>query len=70
MDLGEPDRCLEQTKGIQVDILINNGGLSQREPFINTDFKVAKYMTNVNCLGPIAVVKSIVAKYMELYEKK
>ena len=68
MDLSEPEKCQEITKGIKCDILINNGGLSQRESFIDTDFKVCKYMINVNCLGPIAVVKSIVASYMESYE--
>jgi len=28
LDLSEPEKCLEITKGINVDILVNNGGLS------------------------------------------
>jgi short-subunit dehydrogenase len=31
MDLSEPEKCMEITKGLKVDILINNGGISQRE---------------------------------------
>ena len=57
LDLSDPEKCLEITKGLSVDIVINNGGISQREEFIDTDFKVAKYMMNVNCLGPIAIIK-------------
>ena len=43
IDLMEPEKCLEIAKnfGQRVDILVNNGGISQRDEFINCDFSVA-----------------------------
>jgi short-subunit dehydrogenase len=67
LDLAEPEKCLEVAESISCDILINNGGLSQRDPFVDCDFSMAKYMMNVNCMGPIALIKGIVSKYMETF---
>lgn len=39
IDLAKPDECLERLKTIgDVDILINNGGISMREEFKNMEF--------------------------------
>jgi dehydrogenase/reductase SDR family protein 7B len=67
LDLAEPEACLAISKTIQCDILINNGGLSQRDPFVDCDFSMVKYMMNVNCMGPIAMIKGVVTKYLETF---
>ena len=39
IDLAKPEECLEILKSIgDVDILINNGGISMREEFVNMEF--------------------------------
>lgn len=62
MDLSKPEECLKIGQDIanqcQVDILINNGGLSMREEFVNTEYKTCEYMMNTNCLSHIALVKA------------
>lgn len=67
--MAEPEVCLEKAKAIECDILVNNGGLSQRDPFIDCEFKMAKYMMNVNCMGPIAMIKGVVSKYLENFNE-
>lgn len=61
MDLSDPRKCLEKAKNFslvsKVDILINNGGLSMREEFENTDFETCEYMMNTNCMSHIALIK-------------
>lgn len=59
MDLSKPNECLKQIQNLSVDILVNNGGLSMREEFVNTDYKTCEYMMNTNCLSHIALVKGI-----------
>ena len=48
-----------------MDILINNGGVSQRDIFENADLKIAKHLMNVNCLSPIALIKGFVPKMLK-----
>ena len=43
----------------RVDILVNNGGLSMREEFKNTEYSTCEYMMNVNCMSHIALVKGV-----------
>ena len=64
LDLANPDDCLALAHNWPdtIDILINNGGLSQRDQFIDCDFQVAKYMINVNTLSPIALIKGFLPK--------
>ena len=39
IDLAKPEECLERLKGMgDVDIVINNGGISMREEFKNMEF--------------------------------
>lgn len=43
----------------QVDILINNAGISQRELALDTKFEVDQQIMNVNYLGTVALTKLI-----------
>lgn len=47
------------TKHGKIDILINNGGISQRSLIIDTQFEVFKKMIDVNYLGTIKLTNSI-----------
>ena len=47
-----------------VDILINNGGISQRSLIIDTDMAVDKKLMEVNYLGPIALTKSLLPYFV------
>ena len=60
MDLSKPDACLQQAQAIKgIDILVNNGGLSMREEFLNTDYATCDYMMNTNCMSHIALIKGM-----------
>ena len=63
MDLADPDSCLETTTDLfkkeKVDILVNNGGVSQREKFEDMQFDVCKRMMNINCTSHIAVINAV-----------
>jgi short-subunit dehydrogenase len=60
MDLSKPDECLAQAQRIKgIDILINNGGISMREEFVNTEYSTCEYMMNTNCLSHIALTKGL-----------
>ena len=67
IDLAEPEKCLEfaKTFGQRVDILVNNGGISQRDEFINCDFSIAEKLMNVNCLSPIALIKGFLPRFVK-----
>lgn len=49
----------EALKGQKIDILVNNGGLSMREEFMDTTYDTCEYMMNTNCLSHIALVKAV-----------
>lgn len=64
LDLSKPEDCLAKgnemaLKMDKIDILINNGGVSQRCPFEEMDFANAQQLINVNTLAPIALCKSL-----------
>ena len=62
LDLSNPQECLAKTKELfakePIDILVNNGGISQRDSFDDLDFEVCERMMNVNCTSHIAVIKA------------
>ena len=63
MDLSKPEEVIERAKDIgKVDILVNNGGLSMREEFLNTEYSTCEYMMNTNCLSHIALTKALLPK--------
>ena len=67
LDLSDPEYCLkwaqEFAQNNHVDIIVNNGGISQRDVFINSDFEIAKRLMNVNCLSPIAIIKGFMPSF-------
>ena len=64
LDLSQPEQVLEyvtehiDTLG-KVDILINNGGVSQRSLFLENDFAVYRQLMEVNYFGLIALTKAV-----------
>lgn len=48
----------------KVDVLINNGGLSQRSLIIETNFDVYQQMINVNYLGTVKLTKHVLPHFM------
>ena len=48
-----------------VDILINNGGISQRSPILETTIEVDKKLMEVDYLGTIALTKALLPHFIE-----
>ncbi|OUR94994.1 3-oxoacyl-ACP reductase [Gammaproteobacteria bacterium 42_54_T18] len=64
LDLADADSLMESaTKALSdigpVDILVNNGGISQRGLFLETDFSVYRRIMDVNYLGTVALTKVV-----------
>lgn len=64
LDLGDVDNIIpavEQALGDigHVDILINNGGISQRSFFLDTDLQVYRQLMEINYLGTVAMTKAL-----------
>lgn len=64
LDLAEPEQVIEYvTQHIndigKVDILINNGGVSQRSLFLENDFSVYRQLMEVNYFGLVALTKAV-----------
>lgn len=49
----------------KVDVLINNGGVSQRSLIIETDFEVDKKLIEVDYLGTIALTKALLPHFIK-----
>ncbi len=43
----------------EIDILFNNGGISQRSYVVDTEISVDKKLIDVNYLGPVALTKAV-----------
>ena len=48
-----------------IDILINNGGISQRSLIIDTELEVFKKMIDVNYMGTISLTKSLLPEFIK-----
>lgn len=48
-----------------IDILINNGGISQRDTILNTTLEVDRRLMEINYFGSIALTKSLLPKMVE-----
>ena len=48
-----------------IDILINNGGISQRSLLVETDFNVDKRLIEVDYLGTLAITKAILPHFIK-----
>lgn len=49
----------------QIDILINNGGLSQRSNVLETEMSVVERLMKVNFLGTVALTKAILPHFVK-----
>jgi short-subunit dehydrogenase len=49
----------------KIDLLVNNGGISQRSLLAETDFSVDKKIIEVNYLGTVALTKAILPHFIE-----
>ena len=67
LDLSEPDACLKWASeiGETIDILVNNGGISQKEMFEDMSFQVGKRIIDVNALSPIAIIKGLLPQFLK-----
>jgi len=64
LDLERHDELTNIAKGViqkykKIDILFNNGGISQRSLAVDTDFAVDKKLMQINYLGTIALTKAV-----------
>ncbi|TMO74251.1 short chain dehydrogenase [Pseudoalteromonas sp. S3785] len=64
LDLSAPEAVLDQVTNLletlpAIDILINNGGVSQRSLFLENDFNVYRQLMEVNYFGLIALTKAV-----------
>ena len=59
-------KCEEATRIFgRVDVLINNGGISQRDMIINTDMAVSRRLMEVNYFGSVALSKYLLPQMAE-----
>jgi dehydrogenase/reductase SDR family member 7 len=49
----------------RIDILINNGGISQRSLILDTDFSVFKKLVDVDYLGAVALTKAVLPVFVK-----
>ena len=70
LDLAEHDSFTEKTKQVidyfgRIDILINNGGISQRSLIVETDFSVYKKLIDIDYLGTVALTKAVLPVFIK-----
>ncbi|MEA3332889.1 MAG: SDR family oxidoreductase [Pseudomonadota bacterium] len=70
LDLSDSEALFAQAPSLlaefgKIDILINNGGISQRSLFLETDFSVYRRLMEVNYLGTIALTKIVLPGMVE-----
>lgn len=70
LDLADADKLLAVVEAQladigPVDILINNGGISQRSLFVDTDLSVYRKLMDVNYLGTVAMTKALLPAMIE-----
>jgi short-subunit dehydrogenase len=64
LDLSDTSKVAELTKDViekfgRIDILINNGGMSQRSLTIDTSLEIDRKIMEINFFGTIALTKSV-----------
>ncbi|MGS0535820.1 SDR family oxidoreductase [Pseudoalteromonas sp. SaAl2] len=70
LDLAQPEQVLQHVKSTineigQLNILINNGGVSQRSLFLENDFSVYRQLMEVNYFGLVALTKAVLPSMVE-----
>ena len=61
VDLSKPTEAMERAKDLKLDrldVLVNNGGVSLRAPFVNSDLASAQTLMNTNFTSHIALIKA------------
>ena len=70
LDLAQHDQMKAKVDKVmnhfgRIDILINNGGISQRSLAIDTDFSVYKKLVDVDYLGTVALSKAVLPIFLK-----
>lgn len=70
LDLSEPDSIPEKARQAMqkfgpVDLLFNNGGISQRSEVVNTRMKVVRKVMEVNFFGTVALTNEVLPSMIE-----
>lgn len=70
LDLAKPDAMETITKDAisafgTIDILVNNGGISQRSPIIETSIDVDRKLMEIDYLGTVALSKALLPHFVE-----
>jgi len=70
LDLGAHDEMPSKVEQAinhfgQIDILINNGGISQRSLVADTDFSVYKKLVDIDYLGTVALSKAVLPHFIK-----
>jgi short-subunit dehydrogenase len=69
LDLSVPEKLSEQVSTLintqPIDILINNGGISQRSKAIDTQLSVQRQVMEVNYFGTIALTQCVLPRMIE-----
>ncbi|MFK7808501.1 MAG: SDR family oxidoreductase [Saprospiraceae bacterium] len=70
LDLGEHDSFTGKTEEAlahfgRIDILINNGGISQRSLILDTDISVYKKLIDIDYLGTVALTKAVLPVFVK-----
>ncbi|MCO4794490.1 MAG: SDR family oxidoreductase [Bacteriovoracaceae bacterium] len=63
-ELEEKSKQAEEIFG-QIDILVNNGGISQRSKVMDTNMDVYSRLMSINYLGAVALTKAVLPKMLE-----
>jgi short-subunit dehydrogenase len=69
LDLAEIDLAHEQVHHAlsffgPIDVLVNNGGISQRSLLLETDISVDRKLMEVDYLGPVALTKALLPHFI------
>ena len=70
LDLANYDQMPEKAAAVlahfgRIDLLINNGGISQRSLIIDTEMEVYDKLMRVNYLGTVALTKAVLPHFVE-----
>lgn len=69
LDLSQSEQLLTTLPSIlqelgNIDVVINNGGVSQRGLFVDTTFSAYRQLMEVNYFGTIAIIKAVLPQMM------
>ena len=70
LDLTDTDALFGKAREVRetvgpVDVLVNNGGISQRAPAAETDLAVVRRIMEVNFFGAVALTKAVLPSMLE-----